>query len=214
MNERAVSLYVDTKSPYAYLAKDLVYDLERETGARVDWLPYTLDIPAYLGSARLDDAGRVVEDARNEHQWRRVRYSYMDCRREAARRGLVLLGPRKIFDSSLANLALLHAKRRGQERAYLDRVFAGFFRRALDLEDEAALTAVLAELDADAAGFAAYARGPGRAELAAIQRQAEAAGVFGVPSFLFPDGDLYWGREHLARVRERLESGGPTCSSR
>jgi hypothetical protein len=25
-----------------------------------------------------------------------------------------------------------------------------------------------------------------------------------VPSFLFADADLYWGREHLARVRERL----------
>ena len=25
-----------------------------------------------------------------------------------------------------------------------------------------------------------------------------------VPSFLFPDGDLYWGREHLPRIREML----------
>ena len=28
------------------------------------------------------------------------------------------------------------------------------------------------------------------------------AGVFGVPSFVLPDGDLYWGREHLPRIRE------------
>jgi hypothetical protein len=28
--------------------------------------------------------------------------------------------------------------------------------------------------------------------------------VFGVPSFLFPDGELYWGREHLPRIREIL----------
>jgi 2-hydroxychromene-2-carboxylate isomerase len=209
-----VKLYVDTKSPYAYLAKDLVYAVERETGAHVDWLPYTLDIPAYLGHARLDDRDRVIEDQRNAHQWRRVRYSYMDCRREAARRGLSLRGPRRIFDSSLANVGMLHAKRRGRERAYLDCVFTAFFQRALELESEAALTAVLEEIDADPAGFAAYARDSGRAELAAIQREAEAAGVFGVPSFLFPDGDLYWGREHLARVRERLLGGSATCSSR
>jgi hypothetical protein len=25
-----------------------------------------------------------------------------------------------------------------------------------------------------------------------------------VPSFLFDDGDLYWGREHLPRIRELL----------
>jgi 2-hydroxychromene-2-carboxylate isomerase len=41
-------------------------------------------------------------------------------------------------------------------------------------------------------------------ELKAVQDAAEAKGVFGVPSFLFPDGDLYWGREHLPRIREIL----------
>jgi 2-hydroxychromene-2-carboxylate isomerase len=34
-----IKVYSDYKSPYAYLAKDLIYDLERETGARADWLP-------------------------------------------------------------------------------------------------------------------------------------------------------------------------------
>jgi 2-hydroxychromene-2-carboxylate isomerase len=51
-------------------------------------------------------------------------------------------------------------------------------------------------------------RGPllekGRDALLAIQNGAEAAGVFGVPSFLLDDGDLYWGREHLPRIRELL----------
>ena len=50
--------------------------------------------------------------------------------------------------------------------------------------------------------FAAFLEGDGRRQLQDIQREAEAAGVFGVPSFLLEDGDLYWGREHLPRVRE------------
>jgi len=78
---RTVTVYFDYKSPYAYLAKDLAYDLERDFPVRVDWLPYVLDIPSFLGSARVDDSGRVLEEERNAHQWRRVRYSYMDCRR-------------------------------------------------------------------------------------------------------------------------------------
>jgi hypothetical protein len=72
---RTVTTYIDYKSPYAYLAKDLVYELEREFPVRVDWLPYVLDIPSFLGSARVDDSGRVIEEERNAHQWRRVRYS-------------------------------------------------------------------------------------------------------------------------------------------
>ena len=39
-----------------------------------------------------------------------------------------------------------------------------------------------------------------------MQDEAEARCVFGVPSFLFEDGELYWGREHFERVRERLQA--------
>ena len=80
---RTVTLYTDYKSPYAYLAKDLAYALERDFGVRLDVLPYVLNIPDFLGSARLDAAGNVIEEQRTAHQWRRVKYSYMDCRRQA-----------------------------------------------------------------------------------------------------------------------------------
>src|ERR1700730_15871738 len=59
---RTVTVYVDYKSPYAYLAKDLAYELERDFPVRVDWLPYVLDIPSFLGSARVDDSGQVLEE--------------------------------------------------------------------------------------------------------------------------------------------------------
>jgi 2-hydroxychromene-2-carboxylate isomerase len=83
---RTVTAYIDYKSPYAFLAKDPAYELERDFSVRIDWLPYVLDIPSFLGSARVDDTGNVIEEQRNAHQWRRVRYSYMDCRRQARKR--------------------------------------------------------------------------------------------------------------------------------
>src|SRR5215471_6171246 len=156
MRPRTIRVYSDYKSPYAYLAKDPAYDLERATGVTLEWLPYTLDIPAYLGSATLDAGGNVVEQSRNAHQWRRVKYSYMDCRREANRRGLTVRGPRKIFDSSRANIGMLYAKAHGVFRAYHDAVFERFWRRALDIEDAAALAAVLGECGADPKGFSAF----------------------------------------------------------
>lgn len=204
MTAPLVKVYSDYKSPYAFLAKDLVYDLERETGARIDWLPYTLDIPAYLGSARLGSDGEVIEQSRNAHQWRRVKYSYMDCRREANLRGLTIRGTQKIWDSSLANIGLLYAKRQDVLRPYHDRVFERFWRRELDIESVDVLSALLTECGADGRSFAAFARGEGREELLGVQREAEDAGVFGVPSFLLEDGDLYWGREHLARIKALL----------
>jgi 2-hydroxychromene-2-carboxylate isomerase len=201
---RTITVYSDYKSPYAYLAKDPAYDLARETGATLEWRPYTLDIPAYLGSASVDAGGKVVEASRNAHQWRRVKYSYMDCRREANRRGLTIRGPRKIFDSSLANMGMLYAQRHGVFGAYHDRVFERFWKRELDIESTAALAAVLEECGAPTEDFAAFLTDDGRRELERTQQEAEAAGVFGVPSYLLDDGDLYWGREHLPRIRERL----------
>ncbi len=201
---RTVKIYIDYKSPYAYLAKDPAYRLAEETGAEIDWLPYILDIPAYLGSARVDAQGGVLEQNRNAHQWRRVKYSYMDVRREANRVGLTIRGTQKIWDSSLAGIGLLYAKAQGVMRAYNDEVFERFWKRELDIENVAALQDVLQRAGANVAGFAAFAAGEGRRELASVQQAAEAQGVFGVPSILFPDGDLSWGREHLPRVRERL----------
>ena len=56
-----ILVYSDYKSPYAFLAKDLIYELEEQFDVHLEWLPYTLDIPSYLGSARLDERGEVVE---------------------------------------------------------------------------------------------------------------------------------------------------------
>lgn len=206
MTRRTIKVYSDYKSPYAYLAKDLVYALGSETGVHIDWLPYTLDIPAYLGSATLDEVGSVVTESRNAHQWRRVKYSYMDCRREANRRGLVIRGTQKIWNSSLANIGMLYAKQQGVFRAYHDRVFERFWKRELDIEDVGVLGELLSECGADAGAFALYATGEGRRHLTDIQAEAEAAGVFGVTSFLLDDGSLYWGRERLPRIKELVSS--------
>jgi 2-hydroxychromene-2-carboxylate isomerase len=202
---RTITVYTDYKSPYAYLAKDPTYELERDFGVRLDWLPYVLNIPDFLGSARLDAAGNVVEEHRTAHQWRRVKYSYRDCRRQARKRGLVIRGTTKIWDTVLTSAGMLYAKEQGDAvfRAYHDRVSERFWKRELDIEDIAVVSAMLAEADADTTGFAAYAAEAGPAEVNRISREAEAAGVFGVPSFVV-DGELFWGREHLPDIRELL----------
>ena len=200
-----VAVYTDYKSPYAYLAKDLTYELGRDFPVRIDWLPYRLDIPSFLGSARVDDSGHVVEEQRNPHQWRRVRYSYMDCRREARKRGLVIRGPQKIWDSTLALCGMLYAKRQSDEVfcRYHNAIFERFWKRELDIEDVGMIEGILIEAGADALGFAGHAAGPGRVELNDICRTAEEIGVFGVPSFIV-SGELFWGREHLPNIREML----------
>ena len=201
---RTVIHYFDYKSPYAYLAQQPTFELARHPDAQIEWRPYTLKIEKYLGEAELDADGRDTRGTRNDHQWRRVRYSYMDCRREANRRGLVIRGPRKIFDSSPAHIAFLYVSERGDFSAFHNAVFERFWRRELDIENLTVLRALLNEFGFDGDGFEAYLNNAGRARYTAMQADAEAAGVFGVPSYLI-DGELFWGLERLERVRERLE---------
>src|SRR3984957_4664718 len=135
MAAKDLRFYLDYKSPYAYLTKDPLYDLEREFGVSFTWLPINLYIPDFLGTV----------EGRNNHQWRRVRYSYMDARRLANRRGLVVRAPRKIFDSSIAAIGMIYAQQQGTFRPYSDKVFERFSKRELDIEDRKAIRQILDE---------------------------------------------------------------------
>jgi 2-hydroxychromene-2-carboxylate isomerase len=101
---------------------------------------------------------------------------------------------------------MLFAQRDGSEafRRYHDIVFERFWRRELDIESVQAIETVLREAGADASGFPDWVDA-GRAEVSQIVRDAEALGVFGVPSFIL-DGELYWGREHLPDIEAALST--------
>jgi 2-hydroxychromene-2-carboxylate isomerase len=195
-------VYIDFKSPYAFIAKDPTYAIADQLGIEIDWRALTLDIPSYLGSARLDADGRVVENNRTPQQWSGVKYAYRDARRYASLRGLTLRGTTKIWDSSLAGIGMHWAKRQGNVvlRSYIDRVYERFWKRALDIEDPRVIERMLAEAGADTAGFAAHCSDEGRTLHDTVQQQIFAAGIFGVPSYVVA-GELFFGREHLPMVR-------------
>ena len=199
--------YFDYKSPYAYLAQETTFALAEQSGAELDVRPYSLHIPDFLGSAEVDSEGRILSQSRNDHQWRRVRYSYMDCRREANRRGLTIRGPRKIFDSTCSHIGFLWAKEHGAAfRRYHDTVYEKFWRRELDIEDPEVIEKTLADSGVETRGFHDYLAGEGARRLEEIKRDAEAKGVFGVPGYLV-DGELFWGAERFDRIAERLGVG-------
>jgi 2-hydroxychromene-2-carboxylate isomerase len=210
--------YIDFKSPYAFVALEPTCEIEDHLSTAIDWRPLTLDIPSYLGSARLDDAGRVVEQNRTDEQWGAVRYAYRDARRYAALRGLTLRGTVKIWDTSLAHIGMMWAKRQGREvlRAYLRGIYVPFWRRELDAEDPAAIASVLARAGAEVDGFASFAAAEGRAEHDAMQAAIFDAGIFGVPTYVV-EGEVFFGREHLPRIRWMLggrRGGAPDVAYR
>jgi len=109
MDRPRVRIYTDYKSPYAFVANKRLFELEHVHGVELEWLPYTLRIPEFMGT---------VEE-RTPHFWRKVRYSYMDARRHANAQGLTMKGPRRIYDAFYSSAGMLFAQRHGLFRPYL-----------------------------------------------------------------------------------------------
>ncbi len=190
-----IKLYYDFKSPFTYLAMEPAYKLEETHRVRLRFIPLELAIrEAYGGEL----------EQRAQRDWDKVRYLYMDMRRFANERGMIIRGPQKIFDSRLALISGLYADRNSRFRPYAERVFERFFKRDLNIEDFDALAAVMAEVGLDAAGFRRYADGEGPDDLRAGAAEAERDGVFGVPTFNVA-GELFWGNDRVEWVTKKLD---------
>jgi 2-hydroxychromene-2-carboxylate isomerase len=190
-----VRIYTDYKSPYAYVANKRLFELEDKFGVELEWLPYTLRVAEFMGSV----------EQRTPHFWRKVKYAYMDARRYANAQGLVMKGPRRIYDAYYASVGMLFAQRHGFFRPYHDMVFARFWSHDLEIDDIKDIAGVITSVGGSARDFGAYAEGPARAEHDRIIDEAEALGVFGVPSMVF-NGELFWGGDRIDMLIERIQN--------
>jgi len=204
-SDRPLIVYLDIKSPYAFIARDPTERMAAELEIDIDWRPLTLNIPSYLGSARLDETGKVASAERTPEQWAKVRYAYRDARRYAGELGYRLRGTEKIWDTSLVHMGFWWARAQGDDelRAFLDLVYPKFWVRDFDAEDLQVVTAALAEAGCDTRSFDDYVQGEGRVFHNASQQAIFDAGIFGVPGYVV-EGEYFFGREHLPMIRWML----------
>jgi 2-hydroxychromene-2-carboxylate isomerase len=195
MDRPRVRIYTDYKSPYAYVANQRLFELEEKHGAELEWLPYTLRVAEFMGTV----------EQRSPHFWRKVRYAYMDARRFANAQGLIMKGPRRIYDAFYSSVGMLFAQRHGIFRPYHETVFRRFWNHDLEIDDASAISDVISSVGGSAEKLRTYLAGPARAEHDRIIDEAEALGVFGVPSMVF-NGELFWGGDRIDMLIERLHN--------
>ncbi len=189
-----IKLYFDYKSPYAYLAKDPAFELPQRYAVTVRWIPFLL---------RLKGKGE-----RSIYSEYKARYSYMDARRWANRRGgFIIKGPLKIYNSQPALIGGLYAQREGFFRAYTDLVFKRFFERALEVDLPEQIATVMNELQGAGDGYLDYLRGDGAVAFQGCQEVAAEDHIFGVPTFIFR-GEVFWGHDRMPLLEERLADAG------
>jgi 2-hydroxychromene-2-carboxylate isomerase len=188
---RSIRFYYDVVCPYSYMESSAVEAAVDAGAVAAEWLPL-----------ELRPAPRPLLDPRGDHlrtDWTRNVY------RRALALGLEIHLPRFQPRSTLPLAACLWAEEQGALRAFKHALYEAFFCEGEDIatDGEIARAATRAGLDPDAAVEAAYSsERVGR--LAEIRREAEAAGVRGVPT-LVAGGRLHWGMGGV----ERLLAGEP-----
>jgi predicted DsbA family dithiol-disulfide isomerase len=188
----SIRFYYDVVCPYSYIETYTVEGAEDRGDVEVEWLPY-----------ELRPAPKPLLEPRGDHlrvDWTRHVY------RRALARGVEIHLPRYQPRSTLPLAACLWAGEQGRLRAFKHALYEAFFCEGEDIATDAeiARAAERADLPADEAVRAAY--DPERiARLGEIRREAEAAGVAGVPSLLTEGGETHWGTGGV----ERLLTGEP-----
>ncbi len=188
----SIRFYYDVVCPYSYIETHAVESAEDRGDVDVEWLPY-----------ELRPAPKPLLEPRGDHlrtDWTRHVY-----RRALAQRVEIHL-PRYQPRSTLPLAACLWAGEQGRLRAFKHALYEAFFCEGEDIATDAeiARAAERADLPADEAVRAAY--DPERiGRLHEIRREADAAGVRGVPTLLTDDGETHWGTGGV----ERLLTGEP-----
>jgi 2-hydroxychromene-2-carboxylate isomerase len=189
-----LKVYFDYKSPFAFLAVQPTFALPDRFAVALRWIPFIL---------RLKGPGE-----RSQYSEWKAKYSYMDARRWANKRGgFPIKGPLKIYDSSPALIGGLYATREGFFRAYTEEVFARFFRRQLEIDMPEQIAALITALGQSGDGYRRYLEAEGRQDLERCIAEAHGDHVFGVPLFIFR-GEQFWGHDRMPLLEERLTECG------
>ena len=198
MSELAIKFYFAYTSPFTYLAIGPAWELERTHRVKLRFIPYGVNIRQVYG-------GEV--EARDERNRRKLRYLYLDARRLAAERGLVIRPPRKIFSARFAFYGGMCAEDQGLFQPYANRVFERFWKRELEVESPAALAGILAEIGGDPDKFLSYIADEeieAKPRLKACFAEARDDQIFGVPTFVIA-GERFWGYDRIDWVTRKLD---------
>ena len=188
-----IKFYFAYTSPFTYLAWAPARDLERTHRVKVRFIPYGVNI--YKTYGNLDPA---VER-------RKVRYLYLDARRIAKERGLVIYPPKKIFSCRLAFYGGQFAAQHDRFLLYSERIFERFWKHELDVESPTPSDRCRSR--PRRIGFPLYVDTDARAELDACFEEAAGDQIFGVPTFVV-EGEPFWGEDRVEWMIKKLDAIG------
>jgi 2-hydroxychromene-2-carboxylate isomerase len=190
MSKQTVDFWFEFASSYSYLSVMRIEPLAREAGVTVRWRPFLLG-PVFL-SLGWNDSPFNIYPPKGRYMWR-------DLARLSAKYDLPFRVPSRFPRNGLlaARVALTGA----------DQPWIGEFTRAVmqanfaedrEIAETMVIEEILAHMGLPTAALLEQANSPENKQ--GLRRQTEQAGelgLFGAPSFITADGEIFWGNDRL-----------------
>lgn len=188
-----LDFWFDFASTYSYPAMMRIGPLAHAAGVTVRYRPFLLG-PLFKAQG-WDTSPFNLYAAKGRNMWR-------DLERLCADLDLPFHRPEPFPQNSLlaARVALMGSDAAWGE-GFCREVFRAEFADGKQIDDSAVIGAILERLGVDAGAVTKDATG--EQNKVALRRQTEDAqrlGIYGAPSFITADGELFWGNDRLDRA--------------
>jgi len=206
-----LDFWFDFASTYSYPAVMRIAPLAATAGVAVRFRPFLLG-PIFKAQG-WDTSPFNLYPAKGRHMWR-------DLERLCADHSLPFRRPDpfpqwSLLPARVAQVGLAEASGEeswGEEswgEEFCRSVFRAQFGEGRRIDDIATIGDILAQLGVDGDAVLAAARAaPIKARLRDETQEAQQRGIFGAPSFVTGDGELFWGNDRLERALAWAARGG------
>ncbi len=183
-----VKLYFNFRSPYCYLASKTLWTIVDDFHANLQWRP--------VGGWRLRSAPDRAK--------RKVPLARQDLARFARRMGIPVTPPPIETEPTAAGAASLFAQEKGVLREYIVETMRIEWAEGKNIGEPDVLREIASRIGLDPEELLAASASPDNlAQLEANYEEADALGVFGVPTFVVGE-NIFWGQDRLEFLVEHL----------
>ena len=189
-----LEFWYDFASTYSYPAAMRVEAMAQRAGVAVAWRPFLLG-PLFHDQQGLNDSPFNTFPVKGEYMWR-------DLQRVCDMDGLPLVHPSQFPRNSLlaARVATVGLDD-GWTPAFSRAAYQANFVDDQDISKPEVLAPLIASVGAGPDEvLTAAASDPIKTRLKDHVRQAQERGLFGAPSFVTADGELFWGNDRLEQA--------------
>ena len=190
MAKPTLDFWFEFASTYSYPAAMRISPLAEAAGVAVRWRPFMLG-PIFKGQGWTTSPFNLFP-AKGRNMWR-------DLERTCGTIGLPFVRPTTFPQNTLlaARVALVGlAEAWGED--YCRAIYRAEFAEGRTVEDTETIAGVLARLGLDAGAVLDRAQSnENRSQLRAHTEEAQRLGIFGSPSFVTADNELFWGNDRL-----------------